>query len=115
MEIPFSDGMIINNYINNNGTTLDEALDSISYWMYKSVEIKEILLWMHDYNTRVPEEEKIQFYGFDITNVEKSKEIFLDNLKKIDKKLALEASNKIDNISNMPQETVVKTLNYLKN
>lgn len=49
--------------------TIDEAMESITrwpLWMWKNEEVKELVLWMHEYNEDLAPEERVGFYGIDV-------------------------------------------------
>lgn len=67
MEMDYGEGVIINNYISGrSGMTIDEVMDHISFRIYRTEEIRDLIEWMKEYNDL--HDDKVSFYGFDFQN-----------------------------------------------
>lgn len=110
-EMDYGEGLFINDFIQGKSNlTIDEIIDNISFDIYKTNEIKELIMWMKNYNLKVTEEEKISFYGFDFQNPDKSINYIIDNLDNID-------NNKLEILSQaikLKDEKVQEAIEYLK-
>ncbi len=58
----------INDYIQTGRGDIDSVMQRFDFWVWNTEEVKELVLWMKDYNLQNTEEEKICFYGFDMQN-----------------------------------------------
>lgn len=77
LEADFGEGLLINDYIqNNNGTAID-AVKNLSFPIYHTKPFLELITWMHDYNLDKNDEDKLSFYGFDMQNPESSVEYLI--------------------------------------
>lgn len=66
IEAPYIGCLAINDYILYGKGNRDEVLENQGYWVWNTYEFAEMLDWMRTYNSTVPDEEKIQFFGIDI-------------------------------------------------
>lgn len=53
-------------------------------WMWANREILDLIEWLREYNTRLPEEQKVGFYGLDVYNLWESLDAVIKYLKKVD-------------------------------
>ena len=65
-EISVAEGAIINDAIHETETDLTELVGTLSYPLYDTEEIADLLTWMREYNQNVPYEDSIMFYGVDM-------------------------------------------------
>lgn len=84
MEGDFGGGQAINDYILNNAGNAKDAAISLDMAVYKTTELVDIVEWMHDYNSKVEDKDKLHFYGFDMQRYDKNKEGLVKYLKKVD-------------------------------
>lgn len=78
LETDFGEGLIINDYIQGKGDQDKEVVKNLSFTIYQTKEMLDLIEWMRDYNQGKEEGEKISFYGFDMQNPEKSIDYILD-------------------------------------
>lgn len=64
-EIPWGNAMVVNDFVTQGIGTADEVIDQTYYWTYDTQEVRALAQWIHDYNTGLPEVEKILFVGCD--------------------------------------------------
>lgn len=65
-EMSAGEGAKINDAIHETDTDLTDLISTISYVIYDTEEIVELLTWMRAYNQNVPYEESLMFYGIDM-------------------------------------------------
>jgi len=70
LEKDFGEGLAVNDYIHNLGehASAEEAVMQLSFNIYHTQQMIELVQWMHDYNLSVPPEQQLSFYGFDLQN-----------------------------------------------
>ena len=56
----------VNRYIHGKGGTAAEAVSALSFTIYRTDEMKNLLEWMYSYNTSAAPGEDLRFYGFDM-------------------------------------------------
>lgn len=77
MEMDYGEGVIINDYINgHSGMSIDEVMSRISFTIYKTEDIRDLIEWMKDYNRS--HRDKLSFYGFDLQNPDVDLKLILD-------------------------------------
>jgi erythromycin esterase len=65
-EADFAESIYINNYVTGGEGNLEELMRTVMQgWSWRTVEVKELLEWMKNYNTGKPDEEKIHYFGVD--------------------------------------------------
>ena len=77
MEMDYGEGVIINDYINgHSGMSIDEVMSRISFTIYRTEDIRDLIEWMKDYN--LSHADKLSFYGFDMQNPDVDLKLILD-------------------------------------
>ena len=77
MEMDYGEGVIINDYISGrSGMTIDEVMNHISFRIYRTEEIRDLIKWMKEYNDL--HDDKLSFYGFDLQNPDVDLELIRD-------------------------------------
>lgn len=66
IEASYSGCQNINDYVLYGKGNARTALASQGFWTWDTEEVIDMIEWMRTYNSTVPEEKKVQFYGFDI-------------------------------------------------
>src|SRR4051812_29860273 len=77
-----------------NATDVLHAFERWPTWMWANREIVELVEWLRRYNEKLPEEQKVGFYGLDVYSLWESMESVIKYLKKVDPnaiKTAIEA------------------------
>lgn len=70
MEMDYAEGVLINDYISGaSDMTYEELLTHISFQLYHTKEIRELIEWMREYNI-ASHDGALEFYGFDLQNPE---------------------------------------------
>ena len=69
-EMDYAEGLLVNEYISGKSDmTIEDVFSHISFDIYRTEEIKELLEWMKTYNAD-SRDGYLEFYGFDIQNPE---------------------------------------------
>lgn len=69
-EMDYAEGVLVNDYImGNSDMTSEELFSHISFELYHTEEIKELIEWMKAYNAD-SRDGYLEFYGFDMQNPE---------------------------------------------
>ena len=80
MEMDYGEGVIINDYINGHSEmSIDEVMDHISFVIYRTEEIRDLIEWMKGYNDT--HDRKLSFYGFDLQNPDVDLKLIMDFLE----------------------------------
>lgn len=66
MEANYGDCAVVNDWIQGGEGTLEEMTQMLSFRIYHTDQMAELLSWMREYNQQVSEDEKLRFYGFDL-------------------------------------------------
>lgn len=74
----------VNDYISGGEGTAEDAAGEIGFAIYRTQEMADLIAWMREYNTAVPKEEQLKFYGFDMQRYDNSKEYLFAYLGKVD-------------------------------
>ena len=80
MEMDYGEGVIINDYLRGHSEmTIDEVMDHISFRIYRTEEIRDLIEWMKEYNDL--HDDKLSFYGFDLQNPDVDLDLIMDFIK----------------------------------
>lgn len=71
----------INDYITTGVGNIDTVMRYFDFWVWRTEEVKELVLWIQNYNQQKSDPEKISFYGFDMQNIYSPLKYISDNLK----------------------------------
>lgn len=81
-EMDYAEGVLVNDYImGNSDMTSEELFSHISFELYHTEEIKELIEWLKAYNADSGDG-YLEFYGFDIQNPEVDVYVINEYLKK---------------------------------
>lgn len=66
-EADFGESLFINEAVQKSDKAAIESLmkDKMHFWTWKTEEVKDLLIWMCDYNLGKPDEDKVQYMGVD--------------------------------------------------
>ena len=64
IEASYGECNYINDYIQSGIGNIDSIMNYINFWTWRTEEVKELVIWMKEYNQR--HTEKLKFYGFDM-------------------------------------------------
>lgn len=66
IEASMSRCRYINDYVLYGKGDIDTATAIQGFYVWRVEEVKNMIDWMRQYNTTVPEERKVKFFGYDI-------------------------------------------------
>jgi len=69
LEADYSNCIRINKYINGKEDNLREVVKSIDMWPWVTEEMEELIEWMRNYNSSNLPNDKLQFIGCDMQNI----------------------------------------------
>ena len=118
LETDFGEGLMINDYIHNGVGNPKDIIKNLSFKIYHTENMENLIKWIKDYNSKVNDNEKISFYGFDMQQPEANVKYIVDyckdngigNYKKIDDKLKILYNTKVK----MTDKRVVEAEECLK-
>lgn len=66
-EADFGESLLLNEAIqkSNSGSIENLMKTKMHFWTWRTEEVKDLLLWMCEYNLNKPDEEKVQYMGID--------------------------------------------------
>ncbi len=82
VEADFGDCLAANAYVQGGDGDSREIVNNMSFTIYHTKEMADILDWMKQYNASAPEDKKLRFYGFDMQNPEQGIQFLLDYIAK---------------------------------
>ena len=83
-SLPYSNK--INDYILNGNGNIEEVMSNMPGWfLWDTLEMKNILNWLYEYNKGQDAENKVNFYGIDIVAPNNGLEQIFKYLQKVDK------------------------------
>lgn len=67
IEADFGESIILNELVQRSATdAIEKAMkDTMHFWTWKTEEVKDLLLWMCNYNLGKPDEDKVHYVGVD--------------------------------------------------
>lgn len=74
IEADYGATMRLNAYINGENDSLDQALNEILYFAWRTEEMEKLVEWMREYNQNAPV--KIQFIGCDMQSISDERLVF---------------------------------------
>jgi erythromycin esterase len=78
-ECDMGESYYVNNYIiNGEGDIDDLMINTMHFWTWRTEEVKELLVWMKEYNEDKIEEDKIYFIGVDCQFLTYQADIIID-------------------------------------
>jgi protein-L-isoaspartate(D-aspartate) O-methyltransferase len=90
VEADWPDAARIDHYVRHREATPSEwtAFARFPTWMWRNVEVREFVDWLHDFNTARDEESQAGFYGLDLYSLYISARAVIDFLEDVDPTLA---------------------------
>jgi erythromycin esterase len=65
IEAPWPATKVINWYVHTGDATRSQLVDGLSFWVWQTREVLDLIEWIHDYNMR-PGVNPVSFQGFDM-------------------------------------------------
>lgn len=99
VEADFPDAYLVNRFVCglSEDRTADEALRSFNrfpLWMWRNREVLKFVEWLKNHNDRLPQTEKVGFYGLDLYSLHASIEAVLEYLNRVDPAAAKRAERR---------------------
>ena len=69
IEASFGGCSYINDYVSSGTGNIDSVILNFDFWTWRTEEVKDLILWIKDFNLDKSQNEKIIFYGFDMQNI----------------------------------------------
>lgn len=66
IEASYGECCFMNDFLSEGDVGADSIIKYFSFWTWRTEEVKSLLAWIKTYNKQKSENEKIQFYGFDM-------------------------------------------------
>ena len=66
LEANYGDCAVVNDWIQGGEGTLEEMTQMLSFRIYHTNQMAELLSWMREYNAQISDDKKLRFYGFDL-------------------------------------------------
>jgi erythromycin esterase len=100
LEGDFGGGQKINEFIHYGRGTAEEAIHSLDYDIYRTDQMIDLVEWMHEYNAKVGQKEKVYFYGIDMQRYDLNKKGLLDYYKVVNLDKAKKYTEQLEYVSN---------------
>jgi len=84
IEAPLSNIMAINEYILYGVGTAQRAVAQNGYWVHDFQEVVDLVEWMRDFNLTAEVGDELRFYGYDIQEINVSREKYLAFMRNVD-------------------------------
>ncbi len=83
-EADMGECIYIDRFICNDEGTIEGVMDKMHFWTWKTQEVKELILWMRDYNRNKAPADKIHLLGVDCQNKTYNRDLILEYLGRFD-------------------------------
>jgi erythromycin esterase len=83
IEASYAACMAINDYVLYGKGDRAAALSGQGFWTWDTHEVADMIDWMREYNSHVPDSAKVQFLGFDIQNYDRAFDVITKYLEKV--------------------------------
>jgi protein-L-isoaspartate(D-aspartate) O-methyltransferase len=89
-EADWPDAARIDHYVRHRETTPSDwtAFARFPTWMWRNVEVREFVDWLHEYNSTMPVAQRTGFYGLDLYSLYNSVRAVINFLEDVDPELA---------------------------
>jgi len=108
-EADMGECIFINRFITRNQGTIEEVMNKMHFWTWKTQEVKELILWMNQYNKGKSDAEKIHLLGVDCQFKDYNKQLILEYLNKYDLSYPVYVNNILEEIDRI-EYTEIKTM-----
>jgi erythromycin esterase len=83
IEASYPACMNVNDYVVYGRGDRAKALASQGFWTWDTNEVSDMIDWMREYNSNLPENKRIRFLGYDIQNYTQAFDVINTYLKKV--------------------------------
>jgi erythromycin esterase len=102
IEASYGECNFINDFLCSGIGNIDTSMQYFSFWTWKTEEVKDLILWIKEYNLSRIDENKISFYGFDMQDIYTPVQYFYEFFKS-------DTSEFADNIMSITKPILSKT------
>jgi erythromycin esterase-like protein len=111
VEADWPDALRVSRFVQmeSKDKTADEALGGFQrfpQWMWRNTEVVEMVYWMRSYNSQIPQDQRVGFFGIDLYSLRKSMDAVIRYLEKVDPEAAKRARERyscFDHLAEDPQ------------
>ena len=95
-EADWPDAARIDHYVRHRDTPPSEwtAFARFPTWMWRNIEVREFVDWLHEYNKALPYDDRTGFYGLDLYSLYNSARAVVSYLDEVDPDLAMVARSR---------------------
>lgn len=68
IEATYGGCCYINDFVQSGKGNIDSVMVYLDFWTWQTEEVRDMILWIKDYNAQPEHIEKLSFYGFDMQN-----------------------------------------------
>ena len=109
IEGDFGGALKVDNYINGDDGSAEEAASEIGFTIYQSQEMVDLIDWMRSYNEAVSPEEALHFYGMDVQRFDNNKEYLFSVLGETAPELSAEYAESFARLTDENRNSLDKT------
>ena len=118
IEAPLGNIMGINEYIVYGIGTAREAVRNNGFWVHNFQETVDLVEWMRDFNLTAEAGNELRFYGYDIQEINVSRQRYLTFMRNVDTEKAIRDEANFGNINswdvfNIENELLIGYIQYL--
>jgi len=104
-ECDMGESYYVDNFVTKGEGDIDYIMKNIMiFWTWRTEEVKELLLWMREYNEDKSNKEKIHFIGVDCRYIRYHSDIILDYFKKTNISLTQDCLEFLNEIKKLKPE-----------
>lgn len=93
-EMDFSEALIFDEYVQTGkGDIVQLMKDKMYFWTWNTSEVKDLLIWMKDFNLGKSEKERVHIYGVDCQAFKYNVPELIKRVSAIDAKMGQEITN----------------------
>ncbi|PBQ33104.1 hypothetical protein CNR22_15390 [Sphingobacteriaceae bacterium] len=82
IEATYAGCCYVNNFVKSGEGNVDSVMIHLDFWTWQTEEVRDLILWIKEYNAQAEHLEKISFYGFDMQNFYSPVQYLNDYVKK---------------------------------
>ncbi len=122
-EADMGESIYIDRFITKGIGTIDEVIQKMHFWTWKTEEVKELILWMKEYNSGKNEEDWIHFLGVDCQSITYNQDLIEEYLNSFNNSYPSYINSLLEEFSiinetrelpdndGLPQNTILTKLN----
>lgn len=99
-EMDFSEALIFDDYLQTGkGDIVQLMKDKMYFWTWNTSEVKDLLVWMKDYNIGKPEKDRLHIYGVDCQTFKYNVPELIKRVSAIDPKMGQDITNLLTDLA----------------